>query len=47
MAEAYLKDQPLLAVDGLVEQAAWHPSVQGIAPTVQTIILFDKAWIKK
>ena len=47
MAEAYVAEQPLLNVGALAENATWNPSVQGITPTVQTIILLDKAWIKK
>jgi peptide/nickel transport system substrate-binding protein len=47
MAEAYVAEQPLLIVGALEERATWNPSVQGVTPTVQTIVLLDKAWIKK
>jgi len=47
MAEAYVADQPLLVVGGLEERATWNPNVQGVTPTVQTIVHLDKAWIKK
>jgi peptide/nickel transport system substrate-binding protein len=45
MAEAYLADQPSLAIEVLEERAAWNPKVQGLQPSVQTSLLFDKAWI--
>jgi hypothetical protein len=47
MAETYVAEQPLLVVGALEERATWHPNVQGVTPTVQTIVHLDKAWIKK
>ena len=46
IAEAYARDIPLLAVGALDERFVWSPKVSGIAFSVQTIVHFDKAWIK-
>lgn len=47
MAETYVREQPLIIVGALDERFAWHQSVQGVTPTVQTIVHLDKAWLKK
>ena len=47
MAETYVAEQPLLVVGALEERATWNPNVQGVTPSVQTIVHLDKAWIKK
>ena len=47
MAETYVAEQPLLVVGALEERATWNPNVQGVTPTVQTIVHLDKTWIKK
>ncbi|HRT04381.1 MAG TPA: hypothetical protein P5204_01655 [Kiritimatiellia bacterium] len=46
MADAYLAEQPALSVGALEERVAWNPKVQGLQVSVQTQVLFDKAWIK-
>lgn len=46
MADAYLAEQPALSVGALEERVAWNPKVQGLQVSVQTQVLFAKAWIK-
>ena len=47
MSEAYIKDIPMISVDALPETITSQPSVQNIQKTVQSMVHFDKTWIKK
>jgi peptide/nickel transport system substrate-binding protein len=47
MSEAYIKEIPMISVDALPETIASQPSVQNLAKTVQSMVHYDKAWIKK
>jgi peptide/nickel transport system substrate-binding protein len=47
MSEAFIKEIPMIAIDALPETIASQPSVQNLAKTVQSMVHYDKAWIKK
>jgi hypothetical protein len=47
MSEAYIKDIPMISIDALPESIASQPSVQNIVKTVQSMVHYDKTWIKK
>jgi ABC-type transport system substrate-binding protein len=47
MSEAYIKEIPMISIDALPETIASQPSVQNLAKTVQSMVHYDKAWIKK
>jgi peptide/nickel transport system substrate-binding protein len=45
VAKAYTADIPFLSIGPSVEEVALGKNVQGIVPTMSTMVYFDKAWL--
>ncbi len=43
--DIWRQDVPSVVYESLVEVIAWNKNIQGIRPTVATVVMFDKAWI--
>jgi peptide/nickel transport system substrate-binding protein len=43
--EIWRQDMPTPIYESLVEMIAWNKNIQGIRPTVASVVMFDKAWI--
>ncbi len=43
--DIWRQDTPSVIYESLVEVIAWNKNIQGIRPTVATVVMFDKAWI--
>jgi peptide/nickel transport system substrate-binding protein len=47
VADAYVRDAPFLVLAAVEERPTWNASVQGVVTNLESMLLFDKAWLKK